>query len=99
MAVQNLVWVIYPATWQIIPGWEDTTWSIEVMALGLVSEGLLINPLQCLPLILHGLSWGFPNIQATQGRRFLVLISFLVIILLLDSMMRDLKDQWFSLRY
>ena len=49
------------------PGWEETIWSIKFMALGLVSEGFLIDPPECLPLSLHGLLWEFSNSQATQG--------------------------------
>ena len=51
----------------MIPDWEETFWSIEVMAPGLVSEGFLIDPLECFPLVLYGLLWDFPNMQATQG--------------------------------
>ena len=79
------------------PGWADTIWSIEVMTLGLVSEGFLIDPLEHLPLVLHGLLWYFPNMQATQGGSFLILMSFLGIIPLLDSLRRDFKEQRFSL--
>ena len=37
------------------------------MAPGLVFEGLLIDPPDCLPFILHGLLWEFPNNLAAQG--------------------------------
>ena len=73
------------------PGWADTIWSIEVMALGLVSESSLIDTLECLPLVLHCLLWDFTNIKATSGVSFLILLRFLGIILLLDSLTRDLK--------
>ena len=62
------------------------------MDLGLVSEGFPIDLLQCLPLVLHGLLWDFPNIQATKGGSFLIFMSFLGITPLLDSLMRDLKE-------
>ena len=97
MATQNLAWVRVPVTWVIVPGWIDTTWSIEVMDPGLLSEEFLIDPLESLPLVLYGLLWDFPNIQATQGRSFMILMSFLDIIPLSYSLMRDLKEQWFSL--
>ena len=67
------------------------------MASVMFSEGFLIGPLECLPLVLHGLLWDFPNIQATQVGSFLIFLIFLGIIPLLDILMRDLKDQWFSL--
>ena len=51
----------------MILGWKYTIWSIEVMAPGLVSEGLLIDLPECLTLVLHGLLWYFPNNQAAQG--------------------------------
>ena len=51
----------------MIPDWVDTIWSIEIMSLGLVFKGLLIKLPECLPLVLHGLLWDFPNNQATQG--------------------------------
>ena len=86
-----------PVNSGMIPGWEDIIWSIEAMAPGMISEGFLIDPLECLPLVLHGLLWDFPNIQATQVGSFLILLIFLGIIPLLDILMRDLKDQWFSL--
>ena len=78
-------------------GWADTTWSIKVIAPGLVSKGFMIYPPECLPLVLHGLFWELPNRKATQGGSFLSLLRFLSIISLLDSLKRDLKDQFFSL--
>ena len=80
------------------PGWADTIWSIEVMTLGLVSEGFLIDPLEHLPLVLHGLLWYFPNKQVTGGGSGgLILLSFIGNTPFLDSLRRDLKGQWFSL--
>ena len=70
MAAQNIAWVRAPVNWGMRPGWEDTIWSIEVMAPGLVSEEFLIDPLDCFPLVLRGQLWDFPNIQATQGGKF-----------------------------
>ena len=67
------------------------------MELGLVSKDSLIDLLDYLPLVLHGLLWDFPNKQATKGGSFLVLLSFLGIISLLDSMRRNLKEHWFIL--
>ena len=64
---------------------------------GLVSEGFLIDPPEHLPLVLNGLLWEFPNKHATQGGSFLIFLSFLGIIPLLDSLRRDLKDKWFRL--
>ena len=64
---------------------------------GLVSKGFLIDPSKCLPLVLHGLLWEFPNKQVTQGGIFLILMIFLVITPLLDSLTRDFKEQWFSM--
>ena len=84
-------------TWGVRPGLAETIWSIDVMATGVVSEGLLVDPPKCLPLVLHGLLWEFTNKQATQGWSFLILLSFLGIITLLDSPRRDLKEQCFSL--
>ena len=75
----------------MILGWADTIWSIEVMAPGLVSKGLLIDPLECFPLVLHGLLWGFPNMQATQRVGDLILLIFLGTYPLLNSLTRDLK--------
>ena len=51
MAAHNLQWVRSPVTCGIRPGWVDTIFSIEVMAPGLVSEGFLIDPLECLPFV------------------------------------------------
>ena len=62
MDAHNLAWVKAPVTWVMSPGWAETIWSIEVMAPGLVSEGFLIDPLEFLTLILHGLLWEFTNI-------------------------------------
>ena len=62
VAAQNLECVRAPVTWGMSPGWEETIWSIEVMAPGLVSEGFLIGPLECLLLVLHGILWEFTNI-------------------------------------
>ena len=67
------------------------------MAPGLVSKGFLIDPPDHLPLVLHGLFWYFPNRQATQGGGGMILMSFLGIIPLLDSMRSCLKYQWLSL--
>ena len=64
---------------------------------GLVSEGFLIDTLECLPLVLHGLLWYFPNNQATKGGGVMILLIFLGIITLLDSTTMDLKEQWFIL--
>ena len=74
---QNLMWVRTPVTLGMIPGWAETIWSIEVMAPDLVSEGFLIEPLECLPLVLHELLWDFKNIQDKQGGIFLILLRFL----------------------
>ena len=57
VATQNLVRVRSPVTWVMITGWAETIWSIEVMDPVLVSEGFLIDPLECLPLVIHGLLW------------------------------------------
>ena len=65
MADQNLGWVKAQVTWGVIPGWVETIWSIEFIALGLVSESFLINPSDNFLLVLHGLLWDFTNIQAT----------------------------------
>ena len=77
------------------PDWADTICSIEVMAPGLFSEGFLVDPFGCLPLVLHGLLWDFTNIQATQGGSFMIFLVLLVIIPLFGSIMRDSKEQWF----
>ena len=97
VAAYNLVWVRYPMTWLIIPGWADTTWSIDIMALGLVSKVFLVDPIECFPLALHGLLWDFPNIKGKQGVSFLILMRLIGIIPLLDSLMMYFKEQWFSL--
>ena len=62
---------------------------MEVMAPGMVSEGLLMDPPERLPLVLHGLWWDFPNMHATQGGNLFTLLCFLVIIPLLESLRRD----------
>ena len=67
------------------------------MAPDLVSGGLLIDPLECLPLVLHGLLWDFKNMQVSQGGSFMILLSFLGIIHLLDILRKNFKEQWFSL--
>ena len=84
---QNITWVRAPVNWEMNPGWAETIWSIEVMDPGLV----------CLPLVLRGLLWEFPNRQATQGGSFMSLLSLLGITPLLDSLRRDFKEQWFTL--
>ena len=91
MAAQNITWVRSPVNWGMIPGWTDTIWSIKVMAPGMVSERLLINPPEHLNLVLHGLFWYFPNRKATQRGSFLTLLIFLSIIPLWDNMRRVLK--------
>ena len=93
VASQNIPWVRSPVTWGMSPGWEDTISSIQIMAPGLVSEGLLIDPPECLNLVLHGLLWEVTNKQGTQGGSFLILLIFFGIIPLLDSLVRYLKDQ------
>ena len=67
------------------------------MAPGMVSEGFLVDSPECLPLILHGLLWYFPNNQATQWGVFMTLVIFMGIITLLDNLSRYLKLRWFSL--
>ena len=57
MADQNIVWVKFLVTWVMSSGWEEKIWSIEFMAPGMVSKGLLIDPPESLPLVLHGLLW------------------------------------------
>ena len=91
------MWVRYPVTWVMIPGWAETIWSIEVMSLGLVYEGYQINLPEHFPLVLHGLLWYFPNIQATQGGSFLALLIFFGITPLLDNLRIYLGYLWFSL--
>ena len=93
MADQNLAWVGAPVTWEMSPGWEDILLSIEVMAPSLVSEVSLIDPPECLPLVLRGLLWEFRNSQETQGGSFLELLIFLGIIPLLDNLRTDFKLQ------
>ena len=97
MASQNLTSVRSPVTLEMIPGWKETICSIEVIAPGLVSEGFLIEPPENLPLVFHGILWGFPSRQGTQGGSFLILPRLMVIIHLLDSLRRHFKVQWFSL--
>ena len=70
---------------------------MEVMDPGLVLEGFLTDPTKRMPLVLHGILWGFTNSQATQGGNFFTLLSFLDIIPLLESLTRDLNYQWFIL--
>ena len=65
--------------------------------MGLVSEGFLIDTLECLPLVFYGLLWNFPNMKETQGGIFFISLRLLGIIFLLDSPRRDFKDKWFSL--
>ena len=55
-----------PVTWVTNPGWVEIITTIELMAPGLVSKGLLINPPEFLILVLRRLLWDFPNSQATQ---------------------------------
>ena len=47
LAEQSLAWVRATVTWVMSPGWEETIWSIEVIAPGMVSEDFLINPHKC----------------------------------------------------
>ena len=70
MSSQNIAWVRSPMTWGTIPGWAETIWSIEFMAPSLVSKGFLIDMLDFLPLVLHGILWDFPNMQASKGGEF-----------------------------
>ena len=77
VATHNIVWVRTPVTWGMIPVWAETIWSIEVIAPVLVSEGFLIDLLEFLPLVLRGLFWDFPNMQAIQGESFLIFLIFL----------------------
>ena len=88
---QNLVWVKSPVTWVVIPGWADTIWSIEVMAPDLLSEVFLIDPPDCFPLVLYDLVWDLSNKQATQEGGYLILLIFLGIITLFDSLRKYLK--------
>ena len=94
---QKLAWVRDPVTRGMNPGWEYIICSMQAMSLDLFPEGLLIEPLECLPLFLHVIFGDFPNKQATQGGSFLIFLSFLCIIPFLDSTWRDLKEQWFIL--
>ena len=70
MASHNLVWISALVNWITRSGWTEIIWSIKVMAMGLVSEDLLIEPPGCLALVFHGILWDFPNRQETQGRNF-----------------------------
>ena len=65
VAAQNLSWVRAPVIWGMIPGWAEKIWSIEFMSPGMVSEGFLIDPPDCLSLVLHVLLWEFTNKHAT----------------------------------
>ena len=94
MAAHNLAWFRSPVASEIIPDWAETVCSIEFIALGLVSESFLIDPPECLTLVIHGLLWDFPNIQATQGGSYMVFMSFLVIIPLLGSLRGYLREKW-----
>ena len=94
---QNPACIRSSFTWGMVPGWVDTIWSIDVVAPGLFSKVFLIDLIEYLPLVLHGLFCYFPNMQATQGGIFLILLIFLGIIPLLDILMMDSKEQWFSL--
>ena len=91
VAAQNFVLVRTPVTFSMSPGWSDTIMSIEFMDPGLVSEGFLIDLLECLPLVIYGLLWDFPDIQATQGPIFVTPLIFLDIIPLFDSLIWDFK--------
>ena len=94
VAAHNIAWGRTPFNGRMIPGWADTIWSIEVMAMGQVSKGFLIDPPECLPLVLHGLLWYFPNKQVTGGGSGgLILLSFIDNTPFLDSLRRDLKEQ------
>ena len=70
MDTQNVLWVIYPVTWEMSPGRAEKIWSIGVMGPGMVSKVFLIYPPECLTLVFHGLLWDFPNRQATQRGEF-----------------------------
>ena len=83
--------------WGMIPGWEETIWSIEIMDPGLVSEIFLIDPHNNLSLVLHGLLWDLPNSQSAQGGIFLTFLRLLGIFILLNNTRRNFKEQWFSL--
>ena len=96
-ASQNLSWMCFPVTWGLRYGWAEIIWSIEFMDLSMVYEGFLIEPPECLTLVLHGLLWDFKNSQATQGGSFITLLVFLGIIIILYSLRRQLKVQCFIL--
>ena len=66
MDSQKFSWVSDPVNLGIIPGWAEIICSIEVTAMGIVSEGFLIHPPECLPLVLHGILWDLTNRQATK---------------------------------
>ena len=55
LSAQNISWVSDPVTCGIIPVLEEIIWSNEVISMGLVSKGFLIDPHDCLPLVLHDL--------------------------------------------
>ena len=85
-------------TWGVIPGWAETIWSIEVMALGLVSKGFLIDPPDCLPWYYMASCGTFQKKTGdTRGVGYLILLNLPGIIYLLDILMRYLKDQWFGM--
>ena len=67
------------------------------MVTGIVSEGFLIVQPEIFPLVLHGLLWYFPDIQAKHGGGFMTLLIFLDITPLLDNLRRYLNYQWFNL--
>ena len=67
MDSRNLTCVKSPVAWLMIPGLAYIIWSIKFMAPGLVSDGFLVDPPECLSLVLHGILWYFPKMQATQG--------------------------------
>ena len=97
VAAHNHVWVRPPVTCGMIHGWEDTIWSIEFMAPGLVYEGFLIDLLGRFTMLIHGILCAFKNIQATQGGGVLIMLILLGVIPLLDSLRMDLGKQRFSL--
>ena len=52
MTGYNLEWVSAQVTCLMIPSWYYIIWKTEVMALGLLSEGLLIEPHVCFTLFI-----------------------------------------------
>ena len=70
---------------------------MEVMDPGLVLEGFLTDPTKRMPLVIHGILWGFTNSQATQGDNVFTLLRILVIIPILESLRKDLNYRWFIL--